>query len=327
MGWSFDPTATVGGSAVHVYDSIAAASQAAADAAAQAWTSSPRAAAERGALYTRVATTEDGRTYVTAYDRLYTMPTTATTLYAVWRANNNSVTYKPGQFVAGSDTTQTHPTDETFNLPDGSSYQRGGYTLVGWTTTPSYQVGGTSYSVNESKGKASQTMADAIKADTTPDSPATGAFFTLVDGTPETFTMPTDKDITLYAVWCANSNTDYYVYLYKVTGDGQLVAIDKDGNEVTGASLDSSNAVVTDAAGNRYTHQGITDEHANAEGVDDLADQEAFVTSDNVAIAGYDYIRDDDPTGVVDKDGIRRLTTAAGTISGNSAAPLHLDLI
>ena len=327
VGWSFDPTAQVDGAAVKVYDSIAAASQAAADSAAQAWTTSPRAAAEGGALYTRVATTQDGRTYVTSYDRLYTMPTTATTLYAVWRANNNSVTYKPGQFVAGGDVTQTHPTDQVYYLPDGTSFQRGGYTLVGWTTTPTYSKDGNTYSVNESKGKASQTMADAIKVDATPDSPASGAFFTLVDGTPETFTMPTDKDITLYAVWRANSDTDYYVYLYKVTGDGQLVAIDKDGNEVTGASLDANNHVVTDAAANRYTHQGISDEHANAEGVRDLADQEVFVTSDNVTIAGYDYILDADTTGVLDKDGIRRLTTAAGTISGNSAAPLRLVLI
>ena len=86
-------------------------------------------------------------------------------LYAVWKANDNTLVLNGNTSTSGSMSSQTMATDSKGNLPK-NTYQKTGYTFIGWATTPDGTV-------------------------------------VYLDGAE--YTMGTDATVTLYAVWEANS--------------------------------------------------------------------------------------------------------------------------
>ncbi|SJZ81547.1 InlB B-repeat-containing protein, partial [Olsenella sp. KH1P3] len=178
-------------------------------------------------------------------------------------------------------------TDQTVTLPNGastvaSSISRAGYTLVGWTTQRT--VSGTD--VGTSTGLASRSAAQAAAALAGRTSSA-GKAFTAAGGS---YVAPTASEVTLYAVWSADTDTAYYVERYVVTGDGDLIALRADGT----VERDADGNVVAQAdpaayaAGQRVSHQGVTDEYAVADAA--TADPEkSWINHDNTARPGYSY--------------------------------------
>ena len=86
-------------------------------------------------------------------------------LYAVWKANDNTLVLNGNTSTSGSMSSQTMATDSKGNLPK-NTYQKTGYAFIGWATTPDGAV-------------------------------------VYLDGAE--YTMGTDATVTLYAVWEANS--------------------------------------------------------------------------------------------------------------------------
>ena len=86
-------------------------------------------------------------------------------LYAVWKANDNTLVLNGNTSTSGSMSSQTMATDSKGNLPK-NTYQKTGYTFIGWATTPDGAV-------------------------------------VYLDGAE--YKMGTDATVTLYAVWEANS--------------------------------------------------------------------------------------------------------------------------
>lgn len=86
-------------------------------------------------------------------------------LYAVWKANDNTLVLNGNTSTSGSMSSQTMATDSKGNLPK-NTYQKTGYTFIGWATTPDGAV-------------------------------------VYLDGAE--YTMGTDATVTLYAAWEANS--------------------------------------------------------------------------------------------------------------------------
>ncbi|SEH71458.1 InlB B-repeat-containing protein, partial [Parafannyhessea umbonata] len=171
---------------------------------------------------------------------------------------------------------ENHDVESTFKLP--TNVQRAGYTLVGWSTSPSGK---------DKTGIASQTIAASL-ATVTGDAPDQGGanWTSVTSGVSADYVMPTTTQ-KLYAVWRANDTTTYYVERYVVTGDGVLVAIDKDGNLVRDAQGLVVPTNLTEGSGDaahRVVHQGVTDEQAWA---DEAVSGVSYRNADNLAVAGY----------------------------------------
>ena len=175
----------------------------------------------------------------------YTMGTDSTyTLYAVWRANENTLVFNGNGATSGSTPSMTIATDDTAILTQ-NGFVRDGYTFVGWSTSASGSVKytdgasytmGTStqytlYAVWEAKenilvfdgnGATSGSMSDMIIATDNTDIllnnkfAKTGYTFkgwsSTKNGSVEyqngsAYTMGAESVATLYAVWEANKNT------------------------------------------------------------------------------------------------------------------------
>ena len=212
----------------------------------------------------------------------YTMGTDSTyTLYAVWRANENTLVFNGNGATSGSTPSMTIATDDTAILTQ-NGFVRDGYTFVGWSTSASGSVKytdgasytmGTSiqytlYAVWEAKentlvfdgnGATSGSMSDMIIATDNTDILLNNKFAKIgytfkgwsstKNGSVEyqngsAYTMGADSVATLYAVWEANRNTIVF-----------------NGNGATGGSMvnmtvatDSTAALTT----NSYTKTGYT---------------------------------------------------------------------
>ncbi len=210
----------------------------------------------------------------------YTMGTDSSyTLYAVWRANENTLVFSGNGATSGSTPSMTIATDDTAIITQ-NGFVRDGYTFVGWSTSASGSVKytdgasytmGTStqytlYAVWEAKentlvfdgnGATSGSMSDMIIATDNTDIlinnkfAKTGYTFkgwsSTKDGSVEyqngsAYTMGAESVATLYAVWEANKNTIVF-----------------NGNGATGGSMvnmtvatDSTAALTT----NSYTKTG-----------------------------------------------------------------------
>ena len=98
----------------------------------------------------------------------YSMGTESTyTLYAIWAENTNRVVFNGNGHTSGAMSDQNIKTGNTANL-NACTYEKTGYTFVGWSTTPTGNV---------------ELLNNA------------------------TYTMGTNMVYTLYAVWSANTNT------------------------------------------------------------------------------------------------------------------------
>ena len=130
--------------------------------------------------------------------------TVDTTFIAVFTPNNNTVHFDGNGATGGSMEDMTIATDASANLT-ANGYVRAGYTFKGWATSAGGEV---------------------VYAD--------GA----------TYTMGTESEYTLYAVWEANNNTLHF-----------------DGNGATGGSMDDM-TIATDASANLtangYVRAGYT---------------------------------------------------------------------
>lgn len=144
---------------------------------------------------------------------------------------------------------------QDLQLPSIYETNRWGYTLVGWYYTDS--VNGTN--VGTSKGLASIDAANAAALDG-------GTTDGVVHFTPagSLFHMP-NHDVTLYAVWSANTDTKYQVVRYIIDGNGKLWVYDT------------------------IEHTGVTDEVASAVQYD--ASKPYYWNDDREPeIKGYDYV-------------------------------------
>ena len=144
---------------------------------------------------------------------------------------------------------------QDLQLPSIYETNRWGYTLVGWYYTDS--VNGTN--VGTSKGLASIDAANAAALDG-------GTTDGVVHFTPagSMFHMP-NHDVTLYAVWSANTDTKYQVVRYIIDGNGKLWVYDT------------------------IEHTGVTDEVASAVQYD--ASKPYYWNDDREPeIKGYDYV-------------------------------------
>ena len=186
-------------------------------------------------------------------------------LYAVWKANDNTLVLNGNTSTSGSMSSQTMATDSKGNLPK-NTYQKTGYTFIGWATTPDGAV-------------------------------------VYLDGAE--YTMGTDATVTLYAVWEANSykvilnpenggkqgeatvrydqnfaltvpTREGYIFdgwFLKVGGngdrltdkDGKSVSVWKVGNDVTVyASWLGTAGLVYSENGDSYTLTGVTDKNMDS---------------------------------------------------------------
>ena len=186
-------------------------------------------------------------------------------LYAVWKANDNTLVLNGNTSTSGSMSSQTMATDSKGNLPK-NTYQKTGYTFIGWATTPDGAV-------------------------------------VYLDGAE--YTMGTDAIVTLYAVWEANSykvilnpenggkqgeatvrydqnfaltvpTREGYIFdgwFLKVGGngdrltdkDGKSVSVWKVGNDVTVyASWLGTAGLVYSENGDSYTLTGVTDKNMDS---------------------------------------------------------------
>ncbi len=144
---------------------------------------------------------------------------------------------------------------QDLQLPSITETNRWGYTLVGWYYVDS--VNGTN--VGTSKGLASIDAANAAALDG-------GTTDGVVHFTPagSMFHMP-NHDVTLYAVWSANTDTTYQVVRYIIDGNGKLWVYDT------------------------IEHTGVTDEIASAVQYD--ASKPYYWNDDREPeIKGYDYV-------------------------------------
>ena len=99
----------------------------------------------------------------------YTMGSNSSyTLYAVWKANTNTIIFNGNGATSGEMANQSAKTDQVVTL-NKNQYQKDGYTFVGWSTSPKGQI-------------------EYIDCD-------------------KTYQMGTVLSYTLYAVWKANLNT------------------------------------------------------------------------------------------------------------------------
>ena len=201
----------------------------------------------------------------------YTMGTESKyTLYAVWEANNNTLHFDGNGATSGSMEDMTIATDASANLM-ANGYVRAGYTFKGWATSAgggveyadgaSYIMGTESeytlYAVWEANNNTlhfdkndenatGQMNSVQMKTDEVQNLPAVGfekagyhlkGWATNAEGEPEyadqaTYTMGTESEYTLYAVWEANNNTLHF-----------------DGNGATGGSMEDM-LIATDASAN-----------------------------------------------------------------------------
>lgn len=186
-------------------------------------------------------------------------------LYAVWKANDNTLVLNGNTSTSGSMSSQTMATDSKGNLPK-NTYQKTGYTFIGWATTPDGAV-------------------------------------VYLDGAE--YTMGTDATVTLYAAWEANSykvilnpenggkqgeatvrydqnfaltvpTREGYIFdgwFLKVGGngdrltdkDGKSVSVWKVGNDVTVyASWLGTAGLVYSENGDSYTLTGVTDKNMDS---------------------------------------------------------------
>ena len=187
--------------------------------------------------------------------------------------------------------------DQNLPLPDGTEVKRPGYTLVGWYY---YDT-----AVNL-KGNASIAAANAAEAD---GSKVDGLWvFTAVG---DLFTMP-NHDVTLYAVWRANEDTEYEVIIYKIDGDGNRVVH------------------------NTITHKGVTDEEAWADSTDtpkvsyrnDDRPHQHPIDKRRPYILGYEYVEPGTTVSYTDGSGniVNVTTKARDYIMGHLDDGTHLVL-
>ncbi|MFR3889994.1 MAG: InlB B-repeat-containing protein, partial [Eggerthellaceae bacterium] len=187
--------------------------------------------------------------------------------------------------------------DQNLPLPDGTEVKRPGYTLVGWYY---YDT-----AVNL-KGNASIAAANAAEAD---GSKVDGLWvFTAVG---DLFTMP-NHDVTLYAVWRANEDTEYEVIIYKIDGDGNRVVH------------------------NTITHKGVTDEEAWADATDtpkvsyrnDDRPHQHPIDKRRPYILGYEYVEPGTTVSYTDGSGniVNVTTKARDYIMGHLDDGTHLVL-
>ena len=178
-------------------------------------------------------------------EQSFTMSSSATvTLYAVWRANENELTFNSNDGT-NTETSINMNTGETANLPT-NTFTRNGYTFLGWSTssngtveytdTASYTMGATSttlyavWSANENKvifnanGGNGIMNAQTIKTDACANLnncafEREGYIFAGWATTPTgnvvytngaSYTMGTNSEYTLYAIWTtADYRIDY----------------------------------------------------------------------------------------------------------------------
>ena len=187
--------------------------------------------------------------------------------------------------------------DQNLPLPDGTEVKHPGYTLVGWYY---YDT-----AVNL-KGNASIAAANAAEAD---GSKVDGLWvFTAVG---DLFTMP-NHDVTLYAVWRANEDTEYEVIIYKIDGDGNRVVH------------------------NTITHKGVTDEEAWADSTDtpkvsyrnDDRPHQHPIDKRRPYILGYEYVEPGTTVSYTDGSGniVNVTTKARDYIMGHLDDGTHLVL-
>ena len=172
-----------------------------------------------------------------------------------------------------------------------------GYTLVGWYY---YDT------ALNLKGNASIAAANAAEAD---GSKVDGLWvFTAVG---DLFTMP-NHDVTLYAVWRANEDTEYEVIIYKIDGDGNRVVH------------------------NTITHKGVTDEEAWADATDtpkvsyrnDDRPHQHPIDKRRPYILGYEYVEPGTTVSYTDGSGniVNVTTKARDYIMGHLDDGTHLVL-
>ena len=156
------------------------------------------------------------------------------------------------------------------------------------------------------KGNASIAAANAAEAD---GSKVDGLWvFTAVG---DLFTMP-NHDVTLYAVWRANEDTEYEVIIYKIDGDGNRVVH------------------------NTITHKGVTDEEAWADATDtpkvsyrnDDRPHQHPIDKRRPYILGYEYVEPGTTVSYTDGSGniVNVTTKARDYIMGHLDDGTHLVL-
>lgn len=145
--------------------------------------------------------------------------------------------------------------DQSYTLPT-TEVTRSGYTLKGWTNSQYVTSVDAATIISNLKGIKSQNAFTSISADTTRNAITGKVFTAVVSGGQTLYYMPTG-DVTLYATWRANDNTEYLVERWVVSGDGTRYAVTSDGKLVR----DANGRLVTSAtadAGHVVKHVGIT---------------------------------------------------------------------
>lgn len=194
--------------------------------------------------------------------------------------------------------------DQTYTLPT-STVTRSGYTLKGWTNSQYASGVDAATIISDLKGIKSQNAYTAVSASTGRDA-VTGKVFTAVTSGGQTlYIMPTGN-VTLYATWRANDDTQYLVERWVVSGDGTRYAVTSDGKLVR----DANGKLVTSSAADAshvVKHVGITDEEAWADA--NVAGTSYRNDDSALTFAGYAFAANGET--VIAKDGATAFTTIA----------------
>lgn len=197
--------------------------------------------------------------------------------------------------------------DQSYTLPT-TEVTRSGYTLKGWTNSQYVTSVDAATIISNLKGIKSQNAFTSISADTTRNAITGKVFTAVVSGGQTLYYMPTG-DVTLYATWRANDNSEYLVERWVVSGDGTRYAVTSDGKLVR----DANGRLVTSAtadAGHVVKHVGITDEEAWA----DAAEAGVSYRNDDSALSFAGYAFAADGTAIDAKNGVTSFVTDARAI-------------
>jgi uncharacterized repeat protein (TIGR02543 family) len=192
------------------------------------------------------------------------------TLYAVWAANSNTVTFKSNFVGGGSDTTQSITTDVATSLTS-NAFTRTGYTFAGWATSSGGSVvhangasltlsapltlhaqwTANSYTITFNKGSVSGAVGSDRTATKTggvnlalPDSATANGYFTKTGYTVTGWSVNADGSTTDYALG-ANYTTEAIDTLYPVwTANTYTVTYNY--NSATGGNSVTSQAYTVD---------------------------------------------------------------------------------
>ena len=186
-------------------------------------------------------------------------------LYAVWKANDNTLVLNGNTSTSGSMSSQTMATDSKENLPK-NTYQKTGYTFIGWATTPDGAVAyldGAEYTMGTDATVALYAAweANSYKVILNPENGGKQGEATVRYDQNFALTVPTREGYTFDGWFLkVGGNGD------RLTDkDGKSVSVWKVGNDVTVyASWLGTAGLMYSENGDSYTLTGITDKNMDS---------------------------------------------------------------